>query len=392
LSFYCENNEIFANYYIKITLKNPKFRVFECTQKQSMSTFVDSEKVSSTLYRDTIVEFTQSHYNNPLMNEMGVAINYGTAIRLFKETGEEGEYGEFKKWWEEMTLVDRAKLLEEVYPSIIQTASLEAVPESGKWCIHIRAKYSIDYLISNETTGTEVKSFASGPTHYTNENSQGLLREIDRWAAAWITDEEVDCAIKIRHAILDKKVIFDIDTMYQYTKELTDFRQRNLPAEYMYCAMNVLGGRPIEDIDNIQEFDRSIPYPNANVDPKWARVKNSPIEDPQFSYYDICLFQHPTEYHYSTKSIIERVHIICSLIDYWKETIKGDSPTERLQNYNYICCVCMRPECKLQKLERCAGCLCVSYCSREHQKQDWKTHKAICKEIQQHAATWASKS
>ncbi|XP_072166397.1 egl nine homolog 1-like [Diadema setosum] len=33
-----------------------------------------------------------------------------------------------------------------------------------------------------------------------------------------------------------------------------------------------------------------------------------------------------------------------------------------------------------QKLMRCAKCMSVAYCSREHQKQDWKKHKKTCKD------------
>eukprot|EP01094_Clydonella_sp_ATCC50884_P004983 TRINITY_DN13966_c0_g1_i1.p1 TRINITY_DN13966_c0_g1~~TRINITY_DN13966_c0_g1_i1.p1 ORF type:complete len:266 (+),score=62.95 TRINITY_DN13966_c0_g1_i1:82-879(+) len=32
-------------------------------------------------------------------------------------------------------------------------------------------------------------------------------------------------------------------------------------------------------------------------------------------------------------------------------------------------------------LSKCGGCGCVFYCSREHQKQDWKIHKSECKAV-----------
>ena len=36
------------------------------------------------------------------------------------------------------------------------------------------------------------------------------------------------------------------------------------------------------------------------------------------------------------------------------------------------------PICKKTALSRCGGCNRVGYCSREHQRQDWKVHKANC--------------
>ena len=38
------------------------------------------------------------------------------------------------------------------------------------------------------------------------------------------------------------------------------------------------------------------------------------------------------------------------------------------------------PSChKIGEHSACSGCLMVSYCSRECQKKDWKTHKSLCK-------------
>ena len=34
------------------------------------------------------------------------------------------------------------------------------------------------------------------------------------------------------------------------------------------------------------------------------------------------------------------------------------------------------------KMFRCRGCKIASYCCRAHAKSDWKTHKAMCKEVQ----------
>ncbi|KAK4226031.1 hypothetical protein QBC38DRAFT_529641 [Podospora fimiseda] len=42
------------------------------------------------------------------------------------------------------------------------------------------------------------------------------------------------------------------------------------------------------------------------------------------------------------------------------------------------CEVCKKVDASLQ---RCAGCSVYYYCSREHQTQDWSTHKSTCKQI-----------
>lgn len=36
---------------------------------------------------------------------------------------------------------------------------------------------------------------------------------------------------------------------------------------------------------------------------------------------------------------------------------------------------------KTEKTFRCAGCKVVFYCGKEHQKEDWPLHKAICKKV-----------
>ncbi|CAG9767247.1 unnamed protein product [Ceutorhynchus assimilis] len=45
-----------------------------------------------------------------------------------------------------------------------------------------------------------------------------------------------------------------------------------------------------------------------------------------------------------------------------------------LQDEPNKCQVCRNPA-----KQKCAGCNCVYYCSREHQKFDWKKHKKVCK-------------
>ncbi|XP_018579774.1 uncharacterized protein LOC108917575 [Anoplophora glabripennis] len=46
--------------------------------------------------------------------------------------------------------------------------------------------------------------------------------------------------------------------------------------------------------------------------------------------------------------------------------------------YNNLCHVCKESN---QNLKRCSVCKTVAYCSRDHQKQDWKFHKDLCKAI-----------
>eukprot|EP00026_Physarum_polycephalum_P019372 Phypoly_transcript_21352.p1 GENE.Phypoly_transcript_21352~~Phypoly_transcript_21352.p1 ORF type:complete len:164 (+),score=30.99 Phypoly_transcript_21352:32-493(+) len=38
-----------------------------------------------------------------------------------------------------------------------------------------------------------------------------------------------------------------------------------------------------------------------------------------------------------------------------------------------------------QNLQVCSGCKGIFYCSKEHQKSDWKAHKPLCTKIQQAA-------
>jgi hypothetical protein len=45
------------------------------------------------------------------------------------------------------------------------------------------------------------------------------------------------------------------------------------------------------------------------------------------------------------------------------------------------CQVCEKGKAEGIKLSFCKSCRSVSYCSRECQKEDWKTHKVICKEL-----------
>lgn len=46
--------------------------------------------------------------------------------------------------------------------------------------------------------------------------------------------------------------------------------------------------------------------------------------------------------------------------------------------HNNICHVC---KTRSEQLKVCGNCKTLAYCSKEHQKQDWKTHKDICKVI-----------
>ena len=45
------------------------------------------------------------------------------------------------------------------------------------------------------------------------------------------------------------------------------------------------------------------------------------------------------------------------------------------------CAICGVKKSDQQKLLKCSGCFSVRYCSVQHQKEHWKTHKSLCKEI-----------
>ena len=54
---------------------------------------------------------------------------------------------------------------------------------------------------------------------------------------------------------------------------------------------------------------------------------------------------------------------------------RGMSASERRVSLEIMPCkVCG----KTDAIKRCAGCMVVGYCGKEHQKADWKTHKKIC--------------
>ena len=41
----------------------------------------------------------------------------------------------------------------------------------------------------------------------------------------------------------------------------------------------------------------------------------------------------------------------------------------------------------IDNLKRCGKCLSTWYCSRDHQRDDWKNHKAVCQELQRNSVT-----
>ncbi len=44
-----------------------------------------------------------------------------------------------------------------------------------------------------------------------------------------------------------------------------------------------------------------------------------------------------------------------------------------------VCGLCEKRAAKLGELMVCGRCRCVAYCSKEHQRLHWKTHKTHCK-------------
>lgn len=55
------------------------------------------------------------------------------------------------------------------------------------------------------------------------------------------------------------------------------------------------------------------------------------------------------------------------------QTTHGDGDA-RTDASRLICAVCD----KTDKLQRCSRCKAVFYCTREHQRRDWKRHKEFC--------------
>ena len=42
---------------------------------------------------------------------------------------------------------------------------------------------------------------------------------------------------------------------------------------------------------------------------------------------------------------------------------------------------CALPSCSEAAKQKCAACKSLGYCSREHQRSDWKAHKKECQRI-----------
>ena len=58
-----------------------------------------------------------------------------------------------------------------------------------------------------------------------------------------------------------------------------------------------------------------------------------------------------------------------------------DSSFPSFQAPERKCAICGVKKSDQQKLLKCSGCFSVRYCSVQHQKEHWKTHKSLCKEI-----------
>lgn len=76
-----------------------------------------------------------------------------------------------------------------------------------------------------------------------------------------------------------------------------------------------------------------------------------------------------------------RVKTISNASDRLVTQIQGMDPTliARMRDMQAQSLVCGNAACgKRTDLTACAGCRIQRYCSREHQKMDWKYHKHIC--------------
>jgi hypothetical protein len=54
-----------------------------------------------------------------------------------------------------------------------------------------------------------------------------------------------------------------------------------------------------------------------------------------------------------------------------------------------VCAVCKKNNIK--ELQACSGCRGIFYCGKEHQAQDWKSHKPTCLKLKEAQKTGWSK-
>ena len=60
--------------------------------------------------------------------------------------------------------------------------------------------------------------------------------------------------------------------------------------------------------------------------------------------------------------------------------VEEEAPILAAAHYYFgVCSNCQNPGSQGSPLKRCARCQCTFYCSAQCQKQDWRSHKAICK-------------
>ena len=87
--------------------------------------------------------------------------------------------------------------------------------------------------------------------------------------------------------------------------------------------------------------------------------------------------------HQLEKSLDQEIAVVpgvpwesCSGEDLIEESQEQRAPSAKVQARSGIetsCKVCGAPD------KLCLGCKLVAYCSKEHQSQDWKLHKSVCK-------------
>jgi hypothetical protein len=77
------------------------------------------------------------------------------------------------------------------------------------------------------------------------------------------------------------------------------------------------------------------------------------------------------------RGIDEGINRTARVIERIRSAIAAEVAAGRLQQCALASCAA--PESHASQFKRCGACRTVCYCSREHQLEDWPSHKAACK-------------